>query len=76
MEEVFGSPKINRKQLVPNNRRSVKAHFHFNANLGYKSKANSSVVSWASSGKGVQGESVNAKNNANRMIVNKNWKPL
>lgn len=76
MEEVFGSPKINRKQMVPNNRRSVRSHFDFNSNLGFKSKAEPSVVSWASRGKGVQGESVNSKNNASRMIVNRNWKPL
>ena len=76
MDSVFGSPRINRQPLVPNNRRSVESEFTYNNNLGFKSKANPSVVSWASRGKGVQGEEVNSTNNAARLIVNKNWKPL
>ena len=76
MENVFGSQKINRKILAPNNRRSVKSEFSFNTNLGFKSKANPSVVSYQTRGRGVQGESVNSSNNAGRLIVNRNWKPL
>ena len=76
MDSVFGSPKINRKPLAPNKRRSVKSEFSFNNNLGFKSKANPSVVTWASRGKGVQGEEVNSTNVAARSIINKNWKPL
>mgnify|MGYP006286343345 CR=1 FL=1 len=67
---------MERKPLRPNQQRGIKQHFPFNTNLGYKSKANPSVVSWASRGKGVQGESVNSKNNAAQLIFRKNWKPL
>lgn len=76
MDSVFGSPQINRQPLRVNNRRSVKSEFIFNNNLGFKSKANPSVVTWQTRGRGVQGESVNATNNAARSIVNRNWKPL
>lgn len=77
MDSVFGSEKLNRKRLTINpNRRNRKQEFNFNTNLGFKSKANPSIVSWASRGKGVQGESVNSQNNASKLIVNKNWKPL
>lgn len=76
MDSIFGSPKINRKVLNINGRRNIQQHFEYNVNLGYKSKANSNIVSWSSRGKGVQGESVNSQNNASKLIVNKNWKPL
>jgi hypothetical protein len=76
MDSVFGSQKLNRKPLLVNQRRGIKQHFNYDANTGYKSVANPSVVSWASRGKGVQGESVNSQNNASKLIVNKNWKPL
>lgn len=76
MEEVFGSPKINRNPLMVNQRRGIKQHFGFNANLGYKSKANPSIVSWNNRGRGVQGESVNSQNPASKLIVRRNWKPL
>jgi hypothetical protein len=69
--------QLNRKPLTINpNRRTRKQEFTFNTNLGYKSKANPSVVTWASPGKGVQGESVNSQNNASKFIINKNWKPI
>lgn len=68
---------VPRKILSVNpNRRTRKQEFSFNTNLGYKSKANPSVVTWASPGKGVQGESVNSQNNASKLIINKNWKPI
>ena len=76
MDNVFGSPKINRQVLRPNNRRNVKSEFNFNTNLGFKSKANPSVVTYATRGKGVQGETINSTNNASRLIINKNWKPI
>lgn len=77
MDSVFGSEKLNRKRLTVNpNRRNRTQEFNFNTNLGFKSKANPSIVSWASRGKGVQGESVNSQNNASKLIINKNWKPL
>jgi hypothetical protein len=69
--------QLNRKPLTVNpNRKTRKQEFNFNTNLGYKSKANPSVVTWASPGKGVQGESVNSQNNASKLIINRNWKPL
>jgi hypothetical protein len=69
--------QLNRKPLTVNpNRKTRKQEFLFNTNLGYKSKANPSVVTWASPGKGVQGESVNSQNNASKLIINRNWKPL
>jgi hypothetical protein len=69
--------QLNRKPLTINpNRRTRKQEFTFNTNLGYKSKANPSIVTWASPGKGVQGESVNSQNNASKFIINKNWKPI
>ena len=76
MDNVFGSPKINRKTLKVNNRRSINQEFSFNTNLGFKSKANPSVVTYATRGKGVQGETINSTNNAARSIINRNWKPL
>jgi hypothetical protein len=69
--------QLNRKPLTINpNRKTRKQEFSFNTNLGYKSKANPSIVTWASPGKGVQGESVNSQYNASKFIINKNWKPV
>lgn len=69
--------QLNRKPLTVNpNRKTRKQEFSFNTNLGYKSKANPSIVTWASPGKGVQGESVNSQNNASKFTINKNWKPI
>jgi hypothetical protein len=70
-------PQLNRKALSVNpNRRTRKSEFSFNNNLGYKSKAEPSIVSWANRGRGVQGESVNSQNVASKFIVNKNWRPV
>lgn len=70
-------PQLNRKALSVNpNRRTRKSEFSFNSNLGYKSKAEPSIVSWANRGRGVQGESVNSQNVASKFIVNKNWRPV
>ena len=76
MDEVFGSPKMQRQTLRVNQRRGIKQHFNFNTNLGYKSKAEPSVVSWKNRGRGVQGESVNSQNPASKLIIRSNWKPL
>lgn len=76
MDEVFGSPKMQRQTLRVNQRRGIKQHFDFNNNLGYKSKAEPSVVSWSNRGRGVQGESVNSQNVASKLIVRRNWKPV
>lgn len=76
MDNVFGSPKLNRKLLRINGRTGIKQEFNFSANLGYKSVAKPSVATYATRGRGVQGETINATNNAASLIVNKNWKPL
>jgi hypothetical protein len=76
MDEVFGSSKMQRQTLRVNQRRGIKQHFGYNSNLGYKSKAEPSVVSWSNRGRGVQGESVNSQNVASKFIVRRNWKPV
>ena len=53
-------PQLNRKLLAVDPGRKRSANFSFNSNLGYKSKAGPSVVSWSARGRGVQGESVNS----------------
>jgi hypothetical protein len=74
MENV---PQLNRKQLSINpNRKTRKSEFSFNNNLGYKSKAEPSVVSWGNRGKGVQGESVNSQNVASKFVIRKAGKAL
>jgi len=59
-----------------NQRRNIKQHFNYSPDFSPKSKAESSIVSWAERGRGVQGESVNSKSTNDKFIVNKNWKPL
>ena len=76
MENVFGSPKINRKVLKTNQRTGIKQEFIYNPNIGYKSKAEPSIVSYNTRGKGVQGETINSTNNASRLIINRQWKPI
>lgn len=76
MDEVFGSPKMQRQTLRVNQRRGIKQHFGYNTNLGYKSKAEPNVVSWSNRGRGVQGESVNSQNVASKFVVRRNWKPV
>jgi hypothetical protein len=74
MENV---PQLNRKSVSVNpNRQTRKSEFKFNNNLGYKSKAEPSVVSWANRGKGVQGESVNSQNVASKFVIRKAGKAL
>jgi len=70
-------PQLNRKTLTTNpNRAPRKTEFVFNSNLGYKSKAEPSVVSWANRGRGVQGESVNSQNVASKFVIRKAGKAL
>jgi hypothetical protein len=77
MDSVFGSEKMNRKKVSVNpNRVTRKTEFNFNANIGYKSKAEPSVISWANRGKGVQGESVNSQNVASKFVIRKPGKAL
>lgn len=70
------SKQLNRKPLMVNQRRSIKQHFDYTPDFAPKSQAEPSILSWAERGRGVQGETVNSKNNAGKLIVNKNWKPL
>ena len=76
MDSIFGSPKLNRQPLRINNRRSIKQDFSYNANLGYKSKAAPSVVTWRSPGRGVQGESVNSQDLGSKRVINRNWRAV
>ena len=70
-------PQLNRKSLTVNpNRQQRKQEFGFNSNLGYKSKAEPSIVSWANRGRGVQGESVNSQNVASKFVIRKPGKAL
>ena len=70
-------PQLNRQALTVNpNRKQRKQEFGFNANLGYKSTAEPSVVSWANRGRGVQGESVNSQNVASKFVIRKEGKAL
>ena len=74
MENV---PQLNRKTTSINpNRQTRKSEFKFNNNLGYKSKAEPSVVSWGNRGRGVQGESVNSQNVASKFVIRKAGKAL
>ena len=77
MDNVFGSPKINRRVLRVNNRDKITQNFTYTPqSKPYKSIATPTIVTWQTRGKGVQGEEVNSTNTAARFIVNKNWKPL
>lgn len=70
-------PQLNRKTLSTNpNRKPRSTEFGFNSNLGYKSKAEPSVVSWANRGRGVQGESVNSQNVGSKFVIRKEGKAL
>ena len=70
------SNQLNRKTLMVNQRRGIKQHFNYQPDFTPKGKAEPSIVSWAERGRGIQGESVNSKNTADKLIVNKNWKPV
>jgi len=70
-------PKLNRKSLTINpNRKTRKSEFGFNSDLGYKSVAEPSIVSWANRGRGVQGETVNSQNVASKFVIRKAGKAL
>lgn len=71
------NPQLNRQALSINpNRQSRKSSFGYNANLGFKSKAEPSVVVWANRGRGVQGETVNSQNVASKFVIRKPGKAL
>ena len=67
---------MERQPLRVNNRRNIKQHFNYTPDFSPKGKAEPSIVSWANRGRGVQGETVNSQNQASKIIVNKNWKPV
>lgn len=69
-------PQLMRQPLRVNNRTSITQEFPFDANLGYKSVAEPSVVTWPNSGRGVSGETVNSTNQSSKQIINRNWKPI
>lgn len=73
MDSVFGSPKINR-QILRKNGGTLKQTFEFNPVRGKGAEEFSSVYSWASPGRGVQGESVNSQNNASKQVIKKSWR--
>ena len=70
------SKQLDRKMLMVNQRRGITQHFEFNANLGYKSKATPSVVTWAGRGRGVEGESSNKQGGSGFKPIIGNRKPL
>lgn len=70
------SKQLDRKTLMVNQRRGITQHFGYNTNLGFKSKASPSVLTYGNRGRGVEGESSNSTNTAAKLIVNRNWKPL
>lgn len=71
------NPQLNRQALTINpNRKPRRDSFGYNANLGFKSKAEPSVVVWANRGRGVQGESVNSQNTASKFVIRKPGKAL
>jgi hypothetical protein len=70
-------PQLNRQALTVNpNRKPRKTEFGFNSNLGFKSKAEPSVVVWANRGRGVQGESVNSQDIGSKFVIRKQGKAL
>ena len=69
------SKQLNRKVLKINNRTEVTTGFVYTPDRGYKSVAEPSIVSWNGSGRGVQGESVNAKTGSGKTQLIKNRKP-
>ena len=70
------SKQLNRKVLKINNRTEVATGFVYTPNKGYKSVAEPSIVSWNGSGRGVQGESVNAKTGSGKQQLIQNRKPI
>lgn len=68
------SKQLDRKVLKVNNRTQVTTGFVYTPNKGYKSVAEPSIVSWNGSGRGVQGESVNAKTGSGKTQLLKNRK--
>lgn len=53
--------QLNRQALSVNPNRSLRKEFSFNSNLGFKSKASPSVVTYGGTGRGMNGETVNGR---------------
>ena len=70
------SKQLDRKVLKINSRTEVTTGFVYTPNKGYKSVAESSIVSWKGSGRGVQGESVNSGTGSGKQQLLKNRKPV
>lgn len=69
-------PQLNRRPLKVNNRKGVEQRFQV-AKPSIKSETRASIFSWASRGRGVQGESVNSSGDVgSKQIVNKLRKPI
>lgn len=69
-------PQLNRRPLKINNRKGVEQRFQ-SAKPTIKSETRASIFSWASRGRGVQGESVNSSGDiGSKQIVNKLRKPI
>ena len=69
-------PQLNRRPLKVNNRKGVEQRFQL-AKPTKKSETRASVFTWASRGRGVQGESVNASGDVgSKQIINKLRKPM
>jgi hypothetical protein len=70
------TPKLNRRPLKINNRKSVEQRFE-SAKPTIKSETRASIFSWASRGRGVQGESVNSSGDVgSKQIISKLRKPM
>jgi hypothetical protein len=70
------SKQLDRKYLRINNRQEVTTGFVYTPDKGYKSVAEPSIVTWTDSGRGVQGESVNAKTGSGKQQLLKNRKAI
>jgi hypothetical protein len=69
-------PQLNRRPLKVNNRKGVEQRFQV-AKPTVKSETRASIFTWASRGRGVQGESVNASGDVgSKQIINKLRKPM
>jgi len=69
-------PQLNRKVLKVNNRKGVAQKF-VSVEPTVKSETRASIFSWASRGRGVQGESVNSSGDVgSKQISNKLRKPM
>jgi hypothetical protein len=70
------SNQLNRKYLMVNQRTGITQEFKY-VEPTIKSVTKPSILSWASRGKGVQGESYNSSDaNGFRQIINRRRKPM